>query len=578
MKPRSFACRLAVGAVACVALAQGVASAADPIRITQPVNATKADLDPLRTWAAPSLLVHPDNPKLIVAGVHEFRDKKCGLMRSTDGGQTWTLLDADPSLPSYPFCLANNSNVFQANLAWGRNNTLYMGMVAWDTQDTRSKASISVARSTDLGDSWTTVIAHDARPSADPQQISLRPVMNVVVDTERGNDDIVYVSYRYQFQNQPTGSLPGVEAYVAVSKDGGRTFTPVSVTGTVFDDAALRQRILTTATTTPGATTTTAPANSLAANPDQKANFGTSTNGHGMAIDGDGTVYVAWPSQAFNNVVSGQPRGVFVSKSTDQGQTWTTTQVRDFSYENRGNTRIAWSPKGGADGTLHLVFEANPRPEVNSYSDVYYQRSTDGGATWSEARRITDDNPANLAGKYLPYVRVAPNGRVDVAWWDTRDDPGIRANDVYYTYSEDNGDTWAANRRITDQTIDRRFGVWGNNFDQNSPPGLASTDEYALLAWDDTRLSRGEDGRVVAEDPVLAGEGVGGGVQDVFVSAVQFETIGGGTSSAAKAVLAGVVGLVAVGLVLLIVVMAGRRRSGPPPERAVKGKTPAGVS
>ncbi|MFN2638213.1 MAG: hypothetical protein ABR585_14445, partial [Gemmatimonadaceae bacterium] len=114
--------------------------------------------------------------------------------------------------------------------------------------------------------------------------------------------------------------------------------------------------------------------------------------------------------------------------------------------------------------------------------------------------------------------------------------------------------------------------VWGNNFDQNSPPSLASTNQYALFAWDDTRLSRGEGGPLLADNPIPT-QGIGGGVQDIFVADAQFAAVGGGTSKTAKLVLAGVVGLFVVGLILLLVGLGGRRRRGAdsPPAESVTG-------
>jgi hypothetical protein len=556
------------GALSVLATA-GPTAAADPPQLVAPVNVTKPDLDPQRTYSAPFLLANPDNPEQVVGGYLEFRTKRCGLVRSTDGGQTWRLLDASPTLPSYPFCEANNSNIFQTPLAWGRNNTLYMAMVAWDTQDTRQKVSVQLARSTDLGDTWDTTLVRDARPTQPPNQETNRPVTVVAVDSKSGRDDIVYVTYRRSLVDQPTGSSAPPQPMVSVSTDGGRTFAdPVSAVGDTFAAEALRTQAIgatTTTTTPPGvtATTTTVPPNSLAATPNQAANFGGSNSG--LTVDDDGNVYLAWKS-ASANITPTPPSGIFLSKSTDKGKTWTATQVQPFRYENGSNflqPYIVWSPKGGASGTLHMVTEGTTRPGISGLSTIFYLRSTDGGRTWTEPKVLPDDDPARMNGKFIPNITTAPNGRVDVAWWDTRDDPGLRANDVYYAYSTDNGTTWSKNIRITDQSIDRRLGVWANNFDQSSPPSLMSTNAYALVGWDDTRFSLNDDGKVQLADP-SATLGFGAGVQDIFVSAVQFQELGGGTSPVAKLMLAGALGLLAVGIALAIASFVFKRRGGGP--------------
>ncbi|MDQ6727997.1 MAG: hypothetical protein M3066_17825, partial [Actinomycetota bacterium] len=128
--------RLALAAVAFVALAQGAAGAAtNPVGLTQPVQATKADTDPLRTYSGPFMAVDPSNTDHVVASFVDMRTRRCGLMRSTDAGQTWRKLDASPANGSYPSCLSNNSNIFQGPLAFGRNGTLYYGLAGWDVQD-----------------------------------------------------------------------------------------------------------------------------------------------------------------------------------------------------------------------------------------------------------------------------------------------------------------------------------------------------------------------------------------------------------------------------------------------------------
>lgn len=576
-------------AVVLLLLVQGTAGAASSIRLTKPVDATKGVTDPNRTFSAPFLLVSPTNPKLIVAGTLEFRTQKCQLMRSVDGGQTWGFFPNLPQLDSLPMCLANNSNIFQVPIAWGRNNTLYLAHLGYDPT-TRTKRSVLLFKSTNLGESWTSTIVNDSRTTSGATQTSDAPPTGLVVDTS-GPQDVIYVGYRQGFPNTSAPNAHPPEPGISVSTDGGATFGPTSfAVGDIFNSDTVRTGALTARTTTtpapttttsttsttvdpnaattvpavtttapPPPTTTTVPAGSLAATPNQAANFGAAGNGEGLTLDNKGNFYVAFMTST-SNITPSPPSAIMVSKTSDHAKTWTTYVARNFSFENRQNPRLAWSPGGGPNGTLSMVYEgAIGNAAIASFADVFYIRSTDGGQTWSTPVRLADDDPANLAGKYLPNIVVAPNGRIDVDWWDTRNDPGVRGNDVYYTYSTDNGTTWAKNIRITDQTVDRRFGVWSNNFDQNSPPSLASTNAFALMAWDDTRFSTGPGGQLLAVDPVNA-IGVGGGVQDIFVSAVQFTPLHSGASTGPKYALAAAIGLLVAGLALLAVGLSRRRK------------------
>jgi hypothetical protein len=359
---------------------------------------------------------------------------------------------------------------------------------------------------------------------------------------------------------------------VATSTNGGRTFgPPVVVSDSAWTDQALRSKAISAVaptTTVPNATTTTTTipaAGSRAAQPNQAANFGSGSPT--ITTDDKGNVYVYWQSGTAN-ITPSPMTGLFVAKSTDHGKTWTSTQIAPFDRTSGTLGRLAWTKEGGPNGTLHLVLQVAEQPDVNGSAAIYYTQSTDGGKTWSPRKRISDGDPT--VSSVIPNISVAPNGRVDVAWWDTRDDPGNRGNDVYYTYSTDNGKTWSKNTRITDQTDSRLYGVWGANFDMTSPPGVASTNSYAVFSWDDTRNT---------DTSFKDAAATGGGVSDIFTADAQFAAVGAGSSKVAKAVLAGVAGLVAVGLVLLVVALASRRRAGPGrPSKKAATKTPARVS
>ena len=45
---------------------------------------------------------------------------------------------------------------------------------------------------------------------------------------------------------------------------------------------------------------------------------------------------------------------------------------------------------------------------------------------------------------------VAPNGRLDAVWYDTRNDAGNFLTQLFYSYSTDAGVTWSPNVAVSD--------------------------------------------------------------------------------------------------------------------------------
>ncbi len=343
---------------------------------------------------------------------------------------------------------------------------------------------------------------------------------------------------------------------VAVSADGGKTFDVHDLRALVFETESLRAEIVRSTTGKPPTPPSGPPTGGPPPAPPQ-LDEPDSYSGRepSVAVDRNGNLYAAWALRN-DRVTAGT--AMMLSKSTDKGRTFTTSFLSPFDLGIGGLPVMRWSAKGGPSGSLHVVYEATNRPDVANERDITYQRSTDAGATWSAPRVLNDDDPASIHGNFLPTVSIAPSGRIGVAWWDRRNDPGINfGNDVYHVSSTDNGSTWSANNRITDQLVDRRIGVFGNNYDVMAPPGLVSLKEYSVLGWDDTRNGKAD--------------GLGAGAQDLYLGMVQFDEIGAGMPSVAKAVIAGTVGLLVVGLVLLVAALATHE---PRAERADAGSPP----
>ncbi|HXH59837.1 MAG TPA: hypothetical protein VNI20_00615 [Fimbriimonadaceae bacterium] len=121
-----------------------------------------------------------------------------------------------------------------------------------------------------------------------------------------------------------------------------------------------------------------------------------------------------------------------------------------------------WIRADRSSGPLHgnIYVLCSMDPPGTDPLDVFLARSEDGGATWSAPVRVNDD-PANLnAWQWFGTMGVAPNGRIDVVWNDTRTSLAANLSQTYYSYSLDGGRTWTKNQSMT-PTWDSTIG-WPN--------------------------------------------------------------------------------------------------------------------
>jgi hypothetical protein len=124
------------------------------------------------------------------------------------------------------------------------------------------------------------------------------------------------------------------------------------------------------------------------------------------------------------------------------------------------------------------------RPKNADPGDVMFTSSTDGGLTWSAPVRVNDDESATNY-QWFGTMSVAPDGRIDAIWLDTRDAvAGSDASALYYSFSIDQGKTWSANEKMS-ASFDPHVGYpnqnkMGDYFD------MTSDSTGAHLAWANT--------------------------------------------------------------------------------------------
>ncbi|MEN8163582.1 MAG: sialidase family protein [Acidobacteriota bacterium] len=131
---------------------------------------------------------------------------------------------------------------------------------------------------------------------------------------------------------------------------------------------------------------------------------------------------------------------------------------------------------GPSHGHVYLLCSVDP-PGTDP-ADVMFARSTDGGLTWSTPIRVNDDPVDGNAWQWFGTMAVAPNGRIDVVWNDTRSLGQENISEVFYAFSTDGGLSWSRNQPLT-PSFDSHLG-WpqqnklGDYYDMVSDTGGAS--------------------------------------------------------------------------------------------------------
>jgi len=103
---------------------------------------------------------------------------------------------------------------------------------------------------------------------------------------------------------------------------------------------------------------------------------------------------------------------------------------------------------GPTNNNIYMLASVQP-PGFSTGDDVMFVRSTDGGLTFSAPHRINDDPVNHSKWHWFGTFSVAPNGRLDAVWYDTRNAANNTDSQLFYSWSTDAGVTWSPNVAVS---------------------------------------------------------------------------------------------------------------------------------
>lgn len=460
---------------------------------------------PGRGIDAVSLAVNPRNARHIVAVHADWASGQCEHRVSFDRGRKWTgtPFQAPEGYGDFPCNVGPHlaEHMQSGGVAFGSGQNVYATFAASKPLPNGSEEgkSLLAVVSRDGGRTWgrAQVVAPGGPSSREGPNHAL-PTIAVDPAREGGPaQDRVFVSAA---ASQTRGDTTTENVVVVTSSDSGSTWGPA------------------------------VPVNSSAQNALEQSQ---------PVIARDGTVYLSWRERGRGERPGTfTPKGfVVVSKSSDQGRTWTqsrTAEVTGYSYAgpaqfpftaNQAFTASTF-PRLGIDprnDALYVVYGQGPVSAsrrggppgataadhfIDPDQDVWIQRSADGAGTWTTPQRINTAPPAQveITQTRHPWVSVSRSGRVDVVWQDRRHwyrgcththvaCQEARLGDTYYAFSRNGGRTFSRNHRISDRStnndvgFDYRFGTYW----AYAPVAVPQGGNGLLVGWMESRRGNVEN-------------------------------------------------------------------------------------
>jgi hypothetical protein len=178
-----------------------------------------------------------------------------------------------------------------------------------------------------------------------------------------------------------------------------------------------------------------------------------------IAVGPSGQVYIAGVEFPTTN-----PGPIRVARSLNASNPAVTPTFTTVTATLGGSLRYGAPPNpAGLAGTVQIAVDRSGGPR-NGWVyilasvdrggtdplDVMFNRSTDGGQTWLSTPIRVNNGPLGT-WEWFGTMSVAPGGRIDAIWNDTRESGVPTLSRLYYAWSTDGGTTWQGNTPLGPQ-------------------------------------------------------------------------------------------------------------------------------
>jgi len=394
-----------------------------------------------------AVAIDPTNPSRLVGGSNEIVRDPMRAYYSSDGGASWGADDLPLPVP-----VSANGSDFGSDpaVAFDSHGVVYYSyIVVFFSAGGLNGTSMAVARSTDGGKTWPGVTYFDYNQGKGV--FDDKPYIAVDSNPASPYRDRIYVTYDHT-SNMSGQSSAHNAVEVAVSTDGGRTFGgPQAVDGAGGG-----------------------PVSDIASEP---------------FIGPQGEVYVAWQdirNSRMDFSASFDGGNLFTAPTTLQP----TNVPYEVAVPAQASRQALLYPSCAVDTSADAyhgrLYCAWMDQLASGHTAIYLTYSDNRGVTWS-APHVVNDGPAT-ADHFNHWLSVDPaDGSINVSFYDTRNDPAGLQTDVYYARSTNGGASFLPNVKVTTARSDETWAPadLGNQYGDYA--GMAASGGVAHPFWTDGR-------------------------------------------------------------------------------------------